>query len=352
MPSFRVTQREIGQKAGVSHVTVSLALRGHHSIPEKTRERIVQIAEDLGYAPDPMLAGLSAYRQSRRPAVYQSNIAWIANHDKSKKLHHGIRQYYEGAERRCRELGYNLEEIDLREVENNHARLGRILAAKGIRGLLLAPCDSPNGELCMDLSRFSAVRFGYSYRHPTLHTVTNAQFRTALLTMQHLGELGYRRIGIILGHEFDERTAWNFLGGFRAGQQSIPKSSRVEPFYRDSIQRGRKIASWITKYKVDCVVDVGGAAYLDLKALGLGIPEEIGYANMDLTTFKTDVSGMYQNSLRIGASAVNLLVGMVQRGEQGIPDIPSHLYIESRWNPGKTSISLTGKVKADLKGPD
>ncbi len=34
------TLREIARRAGVSHTTVSLALRNHPSIPEETRERM------------------------------------------------------------------------------------------------------------------------------------------------------------------------------------------------------------------------------------------------------------------------------------------------------------------------
>jgi LacI family transcriptional regulator len=45
----RPTLVDIASAAGVSKATVSLVLRNHPSIPSRTRERILQIAKDLGY---------------------------------------------------------------------------------------------------------------------------------------------------------------------------------------------------------------------------------------------------------------------------------------------------------------
>ena len=45
----RPTLVDIASAAGVSKATVSLVLRNHPSIPDRTRERILEIAKDLGY---------------------------------------------------------------------------------------------------------------------------------------------------------------------------------------------------------------------------------------------------------------------------------------------------------------
>ncbi len=49
--------------------TVGLALRGEFPLPESTRRRIRDIADRLGYRPDPMLAALNVYRRSKRPSA-------------------------------------------------------------------------------------------------------------------------------------------------------------------------------------------------------------------------------------------------------------------------------------------
>src|SRR5471032_71679 len=106
----RVTQRDIARKANVSHVTVSLALRGDPSIPETTRKRIEKIAKLLGYSPDPLLTALASYRSQNRPAAYHANIAWLTSSPHGGKDGWGdFGLYYKGAEARATQLGYVLD---------------------------------------------------------------------------------------------------------------------------------------------------------------------------------------------------------------------------------------------------
>ena len=59
--------QEIAEKAGVSRATVSLALRNQTSIPARTRTRIRQLAEQLGYRPNPLISALMSYHRAARP---------------------------------------------------------------------------------------------------------------------------------------------------------------------------------------------------------------------------------------------------------------------------------------------
>src|SRR4051812_39344206 len=73
----RVTVRDIAQKMGVSHVTVSYALRGLPRVSASMREKICQEAERLGYRPDPMLQALSSYRRLGRTPAIRAALAWL-----------------------------------------------------------------------------------------------------------------------------------------------------------------------------------------------------------------------------------------------------------------------------------
>jgi LacI family transcriptional regulator len=335
----RVTQRDVARRAGVSHVTVSLALRGDPSTPTRTCTRIKAIAAKLGYSPDPMLAALSVYRKSQRPAAYQANIGWINGFADPEKLYEvgDFALYHAGAKQRTRELGYVLEEIRLCDTAYNMNRLRRMLDARSIRGLILAP-TTPAGELHLDISALSVVRLGYSFRFPVVNTVTSAQFRTMLMTMQVLINRGYRRIGGLFAVDGQERTSFHFLGGFLAAQSQIPESSRVPPLLlTPDSDRKRIISDWAVKEKLDCVVGSGVRAdYELLLDAGLKVPEDIGYADTSLAEDEALLSGMHQNGRKIGRSAVDLLVSMMQRSETGACAIPSHWLIEPSWLEGKT----------------
>lgn len=71
---------DIARKAGVTTATVSLALRRHPSIPERTRARIREIADRLGYRPDPQFAKLMAYMRARHPAAAAAPLALLTFH--------------------------------------------------------------------------------------------------------------------------------------------------------------------------------------------------------------------------------------------------------------------------------
>src|ERR1700712_5330659 len=76
-PRGRISLRDIAAEVGVSHVTVSLALRGDPRIPAARRQEIAEAAERLGYRPDPMLSSLAAYRQAKKPMEIRSTVAWL-----------------------------------------------------------------------------------------------------------------------------------------------------------------------------------------------------------------------------------------------------------------------------------
>ena len=58
----RISIKDIAEVAGVSHPTVSRALRGQGRMSETTRTRIVAIAQDMGYTPSLIARGLVTQR--------------------------------------------------------------------------------------------------------------------------------------------------------------------------------------------------------------------------------------------------------------------------------------------------
>ena len=59
--------KQVAEAAGVSLNTVSLALRNHRRISVKTRQHVQQVAENLGYRPDPVVAAGMARLRVHQP---------------------------------------------------------------------------------------------------------------------------------------------------------------------------------------------------------------------------------------------------------------------------------------------
>ena len=192
---FRVSLRDIARAVGVSHVTVSLALRGHARISPQRRREICAAAERMGYRPDPMLSSLAAYRQAKRPVSIGLDLAWLNQWRDPRRLYryHEFKAYWEGAREAAERLGYRLEEIVINE-EVTTEKLQRLLRAREVRGILIPPHAEGGLNLPgFDWSDFSIVRLGVSVEHPRAHVVTSDpgdNFRAGALDSQTSHEVG------------------------------------------------------------------------------------------------------------------------------------------------------------------
>jgi LacI family transcriptional regulator len=330
----RVTIRDIAVKAGVHFTTVGLALRDSPRIGAATRKRIQKMATKLGYVPDPMMSALNAYRRTNRRPNYQATIAWINNWPERGFLRSNddFRDYHDGVVARAAELGYTVEEFWTGGGELTFAKLGRILNARNIQGLVFAPQPEPHTEMDFDVTGFSAVSLSYSLKRPALHVVTNHHFRSMLLMMRHLDELGYRRVAMAVHRSWSEKVGHGWFGGVLMAKELITSGMEILPvrlFGPDDA------LTWIKTERPDVIVS-HKQFYEQLLERGVRMPRDIGFANLSVPSSSPDVSGVSQNSLLIGRRAVEVLVDMLHRGERGVPEMPTHLLVDGVWVPGKT----------------
>ena len=61
-PSGRVTISDIAERAGVSIGAVSFALNGRKGVSDETRERVLRVADELGWAPSNAARALAEAR--------------------------------------------------------------------------------------------------------------------------------------------------------------------------------------------------------------------------------------------------------------------------------------------------
>lgn len=335
MPS-RVTIRDIAAEAGVHFTTVGLALRESPRISPETRKKIHDVAARLGYRPDPMLSALNAYRQTKRRPHFQATIAWINNWPDRKALlrNADFFEYHKGAVERAKELGYEVEEFWLREKGMTFAKLRRIFKARNIQGVLMAPQPAANIEIDFDFAGLSAVSLSYSLKRPALHVIGNHHFRSMRLMLTHLEELGFRRIGLVVGRDWDEKVGLSWLGGLLVSREVSRARLEITNFQHRGGET-RELLGQIRRTKPDVLVS-HRQVFDQLRELGARIPEEFGFANLSVEHDARFISGVYQNSLQIGRKAVDQVVDMLHRGETGVPALPSHLLVDSVWQPGST----------------
>ncbi len=343
MSSPRVTQKDIARHLGLTQAAVSLALSNHSGVSQKTKDRVLQAAEELGYVVDPYLSGLSAYRKSVQPAHFQGLLAWLSNYPEHESWRNtpAFQRYFDGAVRRAGELGYELKEYRLHTDGMTSARMAQILVAQNVRGLLVPPQPQPAAHQKMDFcfDRFSAVTIGHTLIQPQLNLVVSNQYRSMKVIFHNLLAMGYRRPGLALAEFNNERTDNNWSAAFWSEQRQLPECSRVPLFLPERLEQETFI-EWFRQHRPDVVVALWPGLKGWLEAAGERIPESVGLALLSVTDQNDELSGTCENPELIGAKTVEFLIDMIHRGEAGVPDVPACLLVDGTWVPGKTVRSI------------
>lgn len=334
----RVSLRDIAAEVGVSHVTVSLALRGDARIPTERREQIAAVAKRLGYRPDPMLTSLSAYRQGKKPISIRSTIAWLNQWPDPRQLRrfHEFDAYWRGAHEYATRLGYRLEEFVVGKGMTP-ARLQQILLARNVRGILIPPHSVWSKLDDFDWSQFSVVRLGISVAEPRVHIVTSDQMNCAATAFGCMWERGYRRIGYVTSHRFDRNTGGNFRAGYLSAQDvHVPLRRHLAPLTiseESTAADVRLLRRWLRAKKIDAILTGLGNLSTVLAAAACRVPDDIGVAALSRLDGKFDAS-VDQNSVEVGRVALATLAGLIHQNERGIPQYCRRVLVEGRWFDG------------------
>jgi DNA-binding LacI/PurR family transcriptional regulator len=345
-PSAAPNLAEIARIAGVSTATVSMSLRGRPGIAVATRERIVALAQQLGYRPNPYVSALMRTRRTGRRATAKPLLALVsglARPDAWRKAESVTRrQIREGAIVRAAQLGYEAREFWLHQDGMSPERFSRMLHARGIHGLVLGPLPdgAPPPALAWEL--FSVVAVSVPFRHVPLHVVCNDHYFSSFTAVQECLQLGYRRPGLLMRRSHREHFQGRWEAGFFAALQTHADVARVPPLLLDSVEfpeefDGAALRRWLRAEKPDVIVTSAAAVVEQaLAKIGRQVPKNIGVAGLSCPEVGHHLSGVCQNGRLIGATAIDQLTLRLERNERGLPRQAVTVMIEGMWNAGET----------------
>lgn len=321
---------EIAASAGVSVMSVSYALRGSNHVSTVTRAKIVRIARQMGYQPDPLLTHLMEHLRERRIRRVQANIGVLLlnNDDYTHRLLKGI-------DERSRQLGYSVDKIPVESLVGKPERLTLMLSSRGINGLLLPPCRPPQSLAgLLDWGKFTTVALSYSIIAPHFHRVVPHQFQNSLLVLEKLLECGYQRPAFFVDRSVILRTNRAYIGAMAAFARDAGRPL-PPPYVVDEHARG--LDAWIRKHRPDVAI-LAGDDLIEHFTRPRSIRDELGKLDCALMDYQSDsrFAGIDQHTSLLGATAVDLLVAQLHRGERGIPMAPVVTMVEGTWIPGRS----------------
>ena len=345
-PDKQPTMQQIADAVGCSRMAVSLALRNSPKISAATIARIRKVADEMGYRPNPMVSALMTQLRHGRTVKRPTTLAYVTAYPTED----GWRQpglfteFHIGAEKRAEALGYKLEEYWLRRPGLTEKRFCDVLFARNVLGLVIAPLPSGGGTLTLDWPRFATAAIGYSVTSPNIHRASNDQYSTIRLAIAELTRLGYRRPGLALTRDGDERVKHNWSAGMLVEQSMVPADRRVPLLLADGPFE-EAFAEWFSAYRPDVILTQEWRCARVLKNLGVRVPEDVGIANLGVTREETQWAGMNQNAELVGAAALDLVDAQLRRNEFGIPVQQKTVVIPGHWVAGPTVRGVAPTVR-------
>lgn len=325
-------------------MTVSLALRNDRGVSMETRTRIQDLARSMGYRPDPMLTHLMQHLRSHRHTKAGVNLAILSTLDAPF-----VHRLTAGAGERAARLGYELDQINLRQFANKSAALTRILMARGVAGVLLAPSAEPmDYSALLDWKKFAAVAMTYSVFQPRVHRVVTHHFDNAVKAFALLDQRGFKRLGLAMTQDMEFRANHSYSGAYF---RTAHTGSQLAPIlFLDTMSR-HGIQLWFDRFRPQAIV-VANAHQVRtdlLPALGAKRCAQTAFVCLDYEK-ETGIAGMDQLFETVGSHAIDALVAQIHRNERGLPAHPTISMVEAQWTepdglfPFKTARKKTRKT--------
>jgi DNA-binding LacI/PurR family transcriptional regulator len=355
------TLQNVADRAGVHRTTVSLALRDHPRIPAGTRRRIQAIARRLGYRVNPLVAALM---RSRRTGTRTKHVvlAYVTNYPTRfgwRPQEHDRPDFFPGAVERARDFGFTLQHFWLGEPGMTPGRFCEVLAVRNVHGLLLGRLPPGQSALNLQWEKFSCVALGMTLRSPVLHHVTENHFETVWHAMRRCVDRGYRRVGFVVSAPDDSPDVGSrWLSAYLGQQERLGLVDRP-PICRVEEGDGAAFHRWFTRWSPDAlIVSAAGPVLGWLRDLGQSVPGDIALVELGIYHPELDCAGLYYEAAKVGALAVEMLVGMLHRGETGVPRTPHEVLLTGAWQDGRTlppvgpfAVQSTMSARRPLRSP-
>lgn len=341
MPDTPNTMRDVARAARVSIATVSKCLSNKADVSAATREHVLRVCAELRYRPNPLVAALMQARRRNASPASHLTLAFVTAFPTAGgwRQHPSpiFRQMFAGAIARATERNYKLEHFWLYQDGMSNQRFGKMLLARGISGLLLAPIPSTRITVDIAWSPFSVVVLGLTPSTRQFHRVSTDYYQGMLLALEQCARLGYRRPGFAVRMETTERLEHRWEAAYLLWQKHSRAKRPPKPLIVSEWTR-EAVLGWLGREKPDVIVGpVLGKLESIIRESGRSVPGDIGIVGLLVPGAGDRLSGIIQDGEMIGAVAADQLISQIGRNEKGMPAHPVTHTMPGHWNQGETT---------------
>lgn len=314
-----VRLKDIAERANVSVMTVSKALRNERDVSANTKNRIRLLAQQMGYVPDSTAQGL----RTRTTKMFGLVISSTTNPIFARVMF--------AIEERAHELGYDILLAHSHNLATREEACIRRLLSRRVDGIFISPVYrmEPEAQIYRELQarKTPVVLLGppgsFCGNFPNVQIEELVASYTAT---QHLLKLGHKRIAFLSGPMAAPWAQERFEGYRRALREAgsdvddrliFDAGATIEDGAKAGLQMLNEGCDATAVQAVNDLVAIGCAD--TFLRQGVKIPEDIsiiGFGNILVSEFfRVPLTTMGQPKFRLGIAAMDTML-KVMRGEQ------------------------------------
>jgi DNA-binding LacI/PurR family transcriptional regulator len=307
------TLEDVAQIAGVSRALVSLVMRGSPRVSVESRKRVTDAASKLGYRPNLMARNLAS-RKTMTIGVLLNDLhnPWFA------EVTDGI---HASAERH----GYQLILASGRRSPRLESRALDTFLASRVDGVIVAGCRLPVARLEAVGAEVALVSVGRAFVRLDIGSVTTDDSYGARLAVEHLHELGHRRIAHIDGGK--GAGAAPRRSGYMRTMRMLGLADNAQVIAGDFTEEAgahgaeRLLRGAVLPTAIFTANDLSAVGAIDvIERGGLVVPDDVAVVGFDNTSLAAlnhiGLSTIDQPRREMGAVAATMLIDAINdRGE-------------------------------------
>lgn len=301
--------QDVARAAGVSPATASRALHRPDLVALRTRERVEQVALELGYRPNVLARGLRT-RGSRTIGLIVTDIL--------NPFHATLAK---GVQDAAEAQGYTVLMFNSDEQPGKERRALETLHGHLPMGLIVVPTARTRENLSV-VSGLPTIELDRASGLKGAHTVMVDNVAGAREAVTHLTGLGHRRVGMIVGNQ-DVSTARERLQGYCEALETAQVPYLEELVLPgDHREQGGRLAALrlLSGRERPTALFVGNnemtvGAVLAARELGLNIPGDLSVVGFDdsrwAQTMSPALSVVSQPTYELGQLACQHLLSLI-----------------------------------------
>jgi LacI family transcriptional regulator len=319
--AHRITMTDVAREAGVSLMTVSRVVNNKDDVSSATRQRVLDIIDNLGYRPSSIARGLVTQRTGTLGLIVP---------DIDNPFFSGM---VRGAEHEAYAEGYSVFLCNTNEDPERERAVLDSLEEKMVDGLILCSSRLVDEDLHRIVARFPAVVLvSRRLSKDCVGTVLIDDEDGGWQAARHLLESGHRSIGFLAGPKVSHSTRARLKGYRRAMadygaaenpswiEHCSPTIERVQVAARQMLKAHPELTGLI------CHNDLVAIGVLQVCAEdGIRVPEQLAVIGFDdipvASIVNPPLTTCHVPRHEIGAQAMRLLLEQISDCEQPYQEI-------------------------------